>query len=59
MRREFIAVRVSLVEKGRLQKAARRLGCPISDLVRWALRRELAEAPKTERVSQRLNQTGQ
>jgi hypothetical protein len=42
MRDLIISIRVSGVEKRRLMIAARRAGCPISDLVRWALRRELA-----------------
>ncbi len=50
MREKFLAVRLSKVEKLRLEKAARKAGCPISDFVRWALRRELMgnEAHPTE-----------
>lgn len=59
MREKFLAVRLSRVEKSRLERAARRLGCPLSDLVRWALRRELAEIPKTEPPAGRLNRTEQ
>jgi hypothetical protein len=43
MREKILAIRVSKVEKKRLEKEARRQGCPLSDLVRWALRRELSE----------------
>ncbi len=47
MREQFMAIRLSLVEKTRLQKEARRQGCPVSDLVRWALRRELSDSGQT------------
>jgi hypothetical protein len=57
MRDLVITVRVSGVEKKRLTKAARREGCPISDLVRWALRQELAGPG--DKAAGRLNQTGQ
>jgi hypothetical protein len=57
MRDLIITVRVSVVEKRRLTRAARREGCPISDLVRWALRQELAGSG--DKAAERLNQTGQ
>jgi hypothetical protein len=42
MRNEIISIRLSRVEKRRLAGAAEKEGCPVSDLIRWALRRELA-----------------
>lgn len=38
MRNEFVAVRLSTVEKKLLVRNAKRLGCPVSDYIRGALR---------------------
>lgn len=47
MRSQIMSIRFSEKEKERLEEAAKEMGCPQADVVRWALRRELAEAPKT------------
>jgi hypothetical protein len=50
MRPIVVGFRLSEIEKRLLIKAAKRMGCPISDAIRWALRRELAapQAKQTE-----------
>lgn len=58
MREEIVSIRVSSVEKKMLKKAAREMGCPLSDVIRWALRRELAEAPKIDQAARTANQAG-
>ena len=58
MREEIVSIRVSSVEKKMLKKAAREMGCPLSDAIRWALRRELAETPKIDQAARTPNQAG-
>jgi hypothetical protein len=57
MRDEVITIRVSRIEKRRLTRNAKREGCPLSDLVRWILRSELADP--NDKAAGRLNQAGQ
>jgi hypothetical protein len=59
MRPIIVGFRLSKIEKKLLAKAARKRGCPISDVVRWALHRELTEIPKTGQPAGGLNQRGQ
>jgi hypothetical protein len=58
MRNEIISVRLSRIEKRRLTDAAKKEGCPVSDLIRWSLRHELAAA-LYDKAAGRLNQAGQ
>jgi hypothetical protein len=46
MRQEILSVRLSTTEKTRLKRAAMKAGCPLSDLVRRILWRDLAGGPK-------------
>lgn len=43
MRDRIMSIRFSEKEKERLEEAAKEMGCPQADVVRWVLRRELAE----------------
>jgi hypothetical protein len=56
MRPIIVAVRLSLPEKRLLVKAAKRMGCPVSDAIRWALRRELS-APKGKKAEVERHQS--
>jgi predicted DNA-binding protein len=47
MRSQIMSVRFSPQEKELLQAAAKEMGCPQADIVRWALRQVLAAVPKT------------
>jgi|WetSurMetagenome_2_1015567.scaffolds.fasta_scaffold105994_1 hypothetical protein len=40
----IVGFRVSEHEKSLLDQAAEEMGCPLSDCIRWALRREFAVA---------------
>jgi hypothetical protein len=51
MRKIIVGFRLSKIEKNMLTKAARKMGCCLSDVIRWALRRELAEPSKREKSS--------
>jgi hypothetical protein len=57
MRDEVVTIRVSRIEKRKLTRAAKKEGCPLSDLVWWALRHELAGSG--DKAPERLNQAGQ
>jgi hypothetical protein len=59
MRPIIVGFRLSPLEKRLLVKAAKKMGCPVSDAIRWALRRELAESPKTYLPEGELNQETQ
>jgi hypothetical protein len=59
MRPIVVGFRLSEIEKRLLDKAAKRMGCPVSDVIRWTLRRELAETPKTHLSAGRLDQKDQ
>jgi predicted DNA-binding protein len=48
MRDRIMSIRFSEKEKERLEEAAKEMGCPQADVVRWALRRELAEPVETD-----------
>ena len=59
MRDRIMSIRFSEKEKKRLEEAAREMGCPQADVVRWALRRELAEPVETDPAADRMNMVGQ
>ena len=58
MRPIIVGFRLSKLEKKLLARAARKRGCPISDVVRWALHRELNEIPKSDLPAGGINQAG-
>lgn len=57
MRDEVVTIRVSRIEKRRLKRAAKKQGCPVSDLVRWIIRSELADP--SDKATGRLDQAVQ
>jgi predicted kinase len=57
MRPIIVGFRLSVVEKTLLDRAAERMGCPVSDAIRWALRRELA-APQAKQTEGENRQHG-
>lgn len=59
MRSIIVGFRLSEIEKRLLVKAAKQMGCPVSDAIRWALRRELAGTLKTDLIAGGLNQEAQ
>jgi hypothetical protein len=51
-RPEILSVRLSKVEKAGLIKAAKKVGCPVSDFVRRVLWRELGSTAPAEKAVQ-------
>jgi hypothetical protein len=54
MRTIIVGFRLSEIEKKLLDKKAKKMGVPLSDAIRWALRRELF-APNVKQLQKRDN----